>query len=202
MTIERHSPERLSARVASESWRVLTAKTHHLPAIFFVYVLSDHSIIFLPTLGRNLWRSPKSVCVGGSFRQKMFGWGTKSLQASLPIKARECASEWRSHTPRTGFSFRVRLSRDFSRLHLKRACSWDKTQKAWYQRQRSVLKRGRGGSSSTQSYSYPYSDFQECPLHCSLAEAIFTVPSVSVIDLWQCICRQLFRRSYFIVLLR
>ena len=66
---------------------------------------------------------------------------------------------------------------------------------------------GGGHSSFTQPYSYPYSDFFfKCPLRCSLAQAnlfaIFMVASVSVIDLWQCISRQLFRRSYFMVLLR
>ena len=48
--------------------------------------------------------------------------------------------------------------------------------------------------------------FFKCPLRCSLAQAnlfaIFMVASVSVIDLWQCISRQLFRRSCFMVLLR
>ena len=66
---------------------------------------------------------------------------------------------------------------------------------------------GGGQSSFTQPYSYPYSDFFfKCPLRCSLAQAnlfaIFMVASVSVIDLWQCISRQLFRRSCFMVLLR
>ena len=66
---------------------------------------------------------------------------------------------------------------------------------------------GKGHSSFTQPYSYPYSDFFfKCPLRCSLAQAnlfaIFMVASLSVIDLWQCISRQLFRRSCFMVLLR
>ena len=61
-----------------------------------------------------------------------------------------------------------------------RPCSW--------QRQRSVLKRG-ACSSYTQPYAYPYSP--KCPLRCSLARAIFKVFSVSVIDLWQRISRQL-----------
>ena len=42
---------------------------------------------------------------------------------------------------------------------------------------------GGGGASSTQPYAYPYSDFSKCSLHCSLAQAIFTVSSVSVINL-------------------
>ena len=47
------------------------------------------------------------------------------------------------------------------------------------------------------------SDVPKCPLilRCSLAQAnlfsIFTVSSVSVIDLWHCISRQLTRRSCF-----
>ena len=49
-----------------------------------------------------------------------------------------------------------------------------------------------GGSSSTQPYAYSYSDFQKFPLHRSLAQAIFTVSSVFIIDLWQCISKQLF----------
>ena len=59
-----------------------------------------------------------------------------------------------------------------------------------------------GGSSSTQPYAYPNSNFPKFALRCSLAQALFTVFSVFVIDLWRCISRQLFRRSCFIVLLR
>ena len=51
-----------------------------------------------------------------------------------------------------------------------------------------------------------YSNCSKCTLHFSLAQAnlfaIFTVSSVSVIDLWQCISRQLFRRSCFMVSIR
>ena len=57
-----------------------------------------------------------------------------------------------------------------------------------FQMRQSVLKYGGGGgggASSTQPYAYPYSDFSRCSLHCSLAQAIFTVSSVSVINLWQ-----------------
>ena len=39
-----------------------------------------------------------------------------------------------------------------------------------------------GGSSFTQPYAYPYPNFPKCSLRCSLAQAIFTVFSVSVID--------------------
>ena len=67
------------------------------------------------------------------------------------------------------------------------------------QRQRGV--NVEGGSSSTLPYTYPFSNFPKYPLHCLLAQAIFTVSSVSVIDLWQCISWQLFRWSCFIVLL-
>ena len=54
-----------------------------------------------------------------------------------------------------------------------------------FQMRQSVLKcEGEGGgASSTQPYAYPYSDFSKCSLHCSLAQAIFTVSSVSVINL-------------------
>ena len=53
------------------------------------------------------------------------------------------------------------------------------------QRRPSILKRGVGAgvSSSTQPYTYPYSNFLKCPLCCLLAQAIFTMSSVSVIDL-------------------
>ena len=53
------------------------------------------------------------------------------------------------------------------------------------QRRPSILKRGVGAGvlSSTQPYAYPYSNFLKCPLCCLLAEAIFTMSSVSVIDL-------------------
>ena len=58
---------------------------------------------------------------------------------------------------------------------------------------------GRGGGVIFFSaiHNYPYSIFPKCPLHCLLAQAIFTVYSVFVIDLRQCI-----RRPCFIVLLR
>ena len=53
-----------------------------------------------------------------------------------------------------------------------------------------------GGSSLTQPYANPYSNFPKCLLRYSLAQAnvfaIFTVSTVSVIDLWQCISRLLF----------
>ena len=56
-----------------------------------------------------------------------------------------------------------------------------------FQMQQSVLKCGGGwgggGASSTQPYAYPYSDFSKCSLHYSLAQAIFTVSSMSVINL-------------------
>ena len=45
---------------------------------------------------------------------------------------------------------------------------------------------GGGDSSSTQPYVRPFSNFSKCPLRCSLAQAMFTVSSVSVKDLWQC----------------
>ena len=66
---------------------------------------------------------------------------------------------------------------------------------------------GRGvGGGGVIFYSairnYPYSIFPKCPLHCLLAQAIFTVYSVFVIDLRQCIRQQLFRWPCFIVLLR
>ena len=58
----------------------------------------------------------------------------------------------------------------------------------------SVLKRG--GSSLTQLYANPYSNFPKCPLRYLWAQAnvfaIFTVSTVSVIDLWHCISGQLF----------
>jgi len=50
------------------------------------------------------------------------------------------------------------------------------------QRRPIVLKRG-AGSSSTQPYAYPYSNFLKCPLCCLLAQAIFTMSSVHIIDL-------------------
>ena len=53
------------------------------------------------------------------------------------------------------------------------------------QRRQSILKCG--GSSFTQPNAYPYSNFLKCLLRCSLTQAIFTVSSVSVIDLWHCI---------------
>ena len=53
-----------------------------------------------------------------------------------------------------------------------------------------------GGSSLTQPYANPYSNFPKCLLRYSLAQAnvfaVFTVSTVSVIDLWQCISRLLF----------
>lgn len=50
--------------------------------------------------------------------------------------------------------------------------------------------------------AYPYSNFSKCPLHCSWAKAFFTVSSVSVIDLQQCISQQFLRQpSCFIVFL-
>ena len=83
--------------------------------------------------------------------------------------------------------------------------SWPQLFKSWI----SLSGGGGGGghSSFTQPYSYPYSDFFfKCPLRCSLAQAnlfaVFMVASVSVIDLWQYISRQLFRRSCFMVLLK
>ena len=63
-----------------------------------------------------------------------------------------------------------------------------------------------GGCSSTQPCVYPYINFPKCPLHCSLAQAnlfaTLAVYSVPVVNLWQCISRQLFRQSCFMVLLR
>ena len=50
--------------------------------------------------------------------------------------------------------------------------------------------------------NYPYSNLPKCPLHSSLAQAVFTVYCVSVINLRQCISWQLFRWPCFIVLLR
>ena len=53
-----------------------------------------------------------------------------------------------------------------------------------------------GGSSLTQPYANPYSNFPKCLLRYSLAQAnvfaVFTVSTVSVIDLWQCISRLFF----------
>ena len=81
------------------------------------------------------------------------------------------------------------------------------------QRRRSVLKREGGGGGGGDGLIFHSairidpSDVPKCPLIlcCSLAQAnffaIFTVSSVSVIDLWQCISRQLFRPSCFMVLL-
>ena len=61
-----------------------------------------------------------------------------------------------------------------------------------------------GGSFFTQPCVYPHSNFLKCPSRCSLAQtnlfAIFTVSSVSAIDLCQRISRQLFRRYRFMVL--
>ena len=76
------------------------------------------------------------------------------------------------------------------------------------QRRRSVLKReveggGRGGSSSNQPYAYPYSNFPNCPLRCSLAQAIISqclVCPSSICD--NASVLQLFRRYYFVVPLR
>lgn len=42
---------------------------------------------------------------------------------------------------------------------------------------------GGGGSSSTQLHAYHYSNFLKCPLCCLLTQAIFTMSSVSVINL-------------------
>ena len=60
--------------------------------------------------------------------------------------------------------------------------------------------------SFTQPCANHYSNCSKCTLHFSLAQAnlfaIFTVSCVSVIDLWQCISRQLFRRSRFMVPIR
>ena len=81
------------------------------------------------------------------------------------------------------------------------------------QRRPSVLKRegGKGGGGDGLIFHSAIridpSDVPKCPLilFCSLVQAnfsaIFTVSSVSVIDLWQCISRQLFRPSCFMVLL-
>ena len=64
---------------------------------------------------------------------------------------------------------------------------------------------GRGGGAHLPLsfiYAYPYSHFAECRLRCSLAQAnlfaIFTVSIASVIELWQCISRQVFRQSFFV----
>ena len=52
------------------------------------------------------------------------------------------------------------------------------------QRWLSILKRGLGGgSSSTQPHAYHYLNFLKCPLCCLLTQAIFTMSSVSVINL-------------------
>ena len=79
------------------------------------------------------------------------------------------------------------------------------------QRRRSVLKREGGGGGGGDGLIFHSairidpSDVPKCPLIlcCSLAQAnffaIFTVSGVSVIDLWQCISRQLFRQSCFMV---
>ena len=78
------------------------------------------------------------------------------------------------------------------------------------QRRRSVLKREGGGGGGDglifhSAIRIDPSDVPKCPLIlcCSLAQAnffaIFTVSGVSVIDLWQCISRQLFRQSCFMV---
>ena len=48
----------------------------------------------------------------------------------------------------------------------------------------SVLKRG-GGLLPLSHMHTPIQIFSKCFLHCSLAQAIFTVSSVSVINLWQ-----------------
>ena len=50
--------------------------------------------------------------------------------------------------------------------------------------------------------NYPNTNLPKFPLHSSLAQAIFTVYCVSVINLRQCISWQLFRWPCFIVLLR
>ena len=61
-----------------------------------------------------------------------------------------------------------------------------------------------GSSSSTQPFAYRnkkiriMKKIQKCLLRCSLAQAIFTMSSVSVIDLWQGISWQLSRRSCFL----
>lgn len=72
------------------------------------------------------------------------------------------------------------------------------------QRQWSVLKHGRLFFYSAMRY--PYTNFPKCRLRCSLAQAnlfvTFTVYSVPVVNLWQCIGRQLLRQSCFNVLLR
>ena len=78
------------------------------------------------------------------------------------------------------------------------------------QRWRSVLKRGvgggeggGGGSSSNQPYAYPFSNFPNCPLRCSLAQAIISqclVCPSSICD--NASVLQLFRRCYLVVLLR
>ena len=56
--------------------------------------------------------------------------------------------------------------------------------------------RNVGGSSLTQPYTNPYSNFPKCPLRHLLAQAnvfaILTVSTVSVIDFWRCIRGQLF----------
>ena len=79
------------------------------------------------------------------------------------------------------------------------------------QRRRSVLKRGVGGgggeggagSSSNQPYAYPSSNFPNCPLRCSLAQAIISqclVYPSSICD--NASVLQLFRCCYLVVLLR
>ena len=68
-----------------------------------------------------------------------------------------------------------------------------------------VRGEGRGGNRLIfhSAIRIDPSDVPKCPLilRCSLAQAnlfsIFTVSSVSVIDLWHCISRQLTRRSCF-----
>ena len=51
-----------------------------------------------------------------------------------------------------------------------------------FQMQRSVLKRG-GAHLPLSHVHTPTQMFSKCSLHCSLAQAIFTVSSVSVINL-------------------
>ena len=73
-------------------------------------------------------------------------------------------------------------------------------------RGRVAFRNGGPGSSFTQPCANRYSNFSKCTLRFSLAQAnlfaIFTVFRTSVIDLWQCISRQLFRRCCFMVPLR